>query len=102
MIEIKRVGVIGAGQMGTGIAQACATAGFAVRLNDREEKRIDAAFSNIDTSLAKLVSKGKLEERAKCEAQAHHSGLQLRGLRGVRSRDRGGHRERGDEVPNPI
>jgi 3-hydroxybutyryl-CoA dehydrogenase len=69
MIEIKRVGVIGAGQMGTGIAQACATAGFAVRLNDREEKRIDAAFSNIDTSLAKLVSKGKLEERAKCEAR---------------------------------
>jgi 3-hydroxybutyryl-CoA dehydrogenase len=69
MIEIKRVGVIGAGQMGTGIAQACATAGYAVRLNDREEKRIDAAFSNIDTSLAKLVSKGKLEERAKCEAR---------------------------------
>ncbi|MFF9551181.1 3-hydroxybutyryl-CoA dehydrogenase [Methylobacterium fujisawaense] len=69
MIEIKRVGVIGAGQMGTGIAQACATAGFAVCLNDRDEKRIDKAFSNIDQNLAKLVSKGKLEEAMGHEAR---------------------------------
>ncbi|MEL6059507.1 3-hydroxybutyryl-CoA dehydrogenase [Methylobacterium sp. DCY52] len=69
MIEINRVGVIGAGQMGTGIAQACATAGFAVRLNDREEKRIETAFANIDRSLAKLVSKGKLGETAGSDAR---------------------------------
>ena len=69
MIEINRVGVIGAGQMGTGIAQACATAGFAVRLNDRDGKRIDAAVSNIDTTLAKLVSKGKLAQTASHEAR---------------------------------
>ena len=69
MIEIKRVGVIGAGQMGTGIAQACATAGFAVCLNDRDGKRIDVAFSNIDRNLAKLVSKGKLGEAMGHEAR---------------------------------
>nr|WP_274382947.1 3-hydroxybutyryl-CoA dehydrogenase [Methylorubrum extorquens] len=69
MIEINRVGVIGAGQMGTGIAQACATAGFAVHLNDRDGKRIDAAVSNIDTTLAKLVSKGKLAQTASHEAR---------------------------------
>ncbi|AWV14951.1 3-hydroxybutyryl-CoA dehydrogenase [Methylobacterium sp. XJLW] len=69
MIEINRVCVIGAGQMGTGIAQACATAGFAVRLNDREEKRIETAFANIDRSLAKLVSKGKLGETAGSDAR---------------------------------
>ena len=50
-------------------AQACATAGFAVRLNDRDGKRIDAAVSNIDTSLAKLVSKGKLAQTASHEAR---------------------------------
>ena len=69
MIEINRVGVIGAGQMGTGIAQACATAGFAVHLNDRDGKRIDAAVSIIDTTLAKLVSKGKLAQTASHEAR---------------------------------
>ncbi|WP_026190890.1 3-hydroxybutyryl-CoA dehydrogenase [Methylobacterium sp. WSM2598] len=61
-IEIISVGIIGAGQMGTGIAQACATAGFAVRLNDREENRINVAFQNIGANLVKLVSKNKIEE----------------------------------------
>ena len=41
-IEIKTVGIVGAGQMGNGIAHVCAASGLDVRLNDRDPDRIEA------------------------------------------------------------
>ena len=68
-IDITCVGIIGAGQMGSGIAQVCAAAGLDVRLNDRESDRIDAGLGHIDASLAKLVSKGTMDEGARRDAR---------------------------------
>jgi 3-hydroxybutyryl-CoA dehydrogenase len=62
MAELKTIGVIGAGQMGSGIAQVLATAGFKVRLNDVEPARIDKAIASIAAGLERLAAKGKLED----------------------------------------
>ncbi|MGH1591679.1 3-hydroxybutyryl-CoA dehydrogenase [Methylobacterium phyllosphaerae] len=69
-MEIKRVGIIGAGQMGSGIAQVCATAGFEVLLNDRDPARLENGLSVIEGSLARLVSKGALTEGDSGEARS--------------------------------
>ncbi|MHB2205888.1 3-hydroxybutyryl-CoA dehydrogenase [Methylobacterium sp. CM6257] len=61
-MEIKRVGIIGAGQMGSGIAQVCATAGLDVLLNDRDPARLENGLSTIESGLARLVSKGSMTE----------------------------------------
>src|SRR5215475_2661676 len=59
-MAVKTVGVVGAGTMGSGIAQAFAQAGFAVRLVDVAQPMLDRARSNIEKSLSKLVEKGKV------------------------------------------
>jgi 3-hydroxybutyryl-CoA dehydrogenase len=63
--EIKRIGVIGAGQMGGGIAQVAAQAGFEVRLSDISRQALDAAVSRIDFFLGRQVSKGTISEELK-------------------------------------
>jgi 3-hydroxybutyryl-CoA dehydrogenase len=60
MTQIKKVGVIGAGTMGNGIAQVFAQSGFDVRLCDVVPAAIDRARGSIEKSLAKFVEKGKL------------------------------------------
>ncbi len=69
-MEIKRVGIVGAGQMGSGIAQVCATAGLDVLLNDRDPARLENGLTVIEGSLARLVSKGTLTEGDSGEARA--------------------------------
>jgi 3-hydroxybutyryl-CoA dehydrogenase len=59
---INKVGVIGAGQMGCGIAQVCAQAGMSVFVNDVREDRISAGLATINGNLAKLVAKSALAE----------------------------------------
>jgi len=59
-MEIKRVGVVGAGTMGNGIAQVFAQAGFEVRLCDQLPAALDRAKTGIEKSLARFVEKGKL------------------------------------------
>jgi 3-hydroxybutyryl-CoA dehydrogenase len=59
-MEIKIVGVVGAGTMGHGIAQVFAQAGFDVRLVDVSKPMLDRAETQIRASLAKFVEKGKL------------------------------------------
>ena len=60
MTEIRTVGVIGSGTMGSGIAQVFAQAGYAVRLHDVSAQALDRARAGIEKSLAKFVEKGKL------------------------------------------
>ena len=61
----NKVGVIGAGQMGSGIAQVCAQNGLSVILSDTSAEQLEKARAGISKSLSKLVSKGKIrsEER---------------------------------------
>jgi 3-hydroxybutyryl-CoA dehydrogenase len=59
-MEIKTVGVIGAGTMGNGIAQVFAQAGFSVRLVDVAQPMLDRARGTIEKSLGRFVDKGKL------------------------------------------
>ena len=60
--QIEKVGVIGAGQMGSGIALVCAQAGFGVALNDVADERLKAALATINGLLARQVAKGQLDE----------------------------------------
>jgi 3-hydroxybutyryl-CoA dehydrogenase len=66
--EIRRVGVIGAGQMGKGIAQVCAVAGLDVNLNDVSEERIKEALADIDSSMARDAERHRLDDAARATA----------------------------------
>ncbi len=61
-MEIKKVGVIGAGAMGSGIAQLFAQNGFEVTVRDIKQEFVDRGISFIDGTLARSVSKGKMSE----------------------------------------
>lgn len=61
-MAIKKIGVVGAGTMGTGIAQVAAVSGFEVILNDVGEDYLQRSLSMMDKSLAKLAEKGKIQE----------------------------------------
>ena len=62
---IKTIGIIGAGQMGSGIAHVCALAGFTVRLCDVEAAALEQARDNIDKNITRQVSRGKVTEADK-------------------------------------
>lgn len=64
-MEIKKVMVIGAGQMGSGIAQVCAQAGFDVKLNDISEASIEKGIQHITKNLSRNVEKGRMTEDEK-------------------------------------
>jgi 3-hydroxybutyryl-CoA dehydrogenase len=57
MVEIQRIGVVGAGQMGNGIAHVCALSGYDVRLNDISADALEEALETIRTNLDRQVSK---------------------------------------------
>ena len=59
---VQRIGVIGAGQMGNGIAHVTAVAGFNVVLHDIARDQLDSAVATINGNLKRLVSRGKLSE----------------------------------------
>jgi len=61
-MEISKVGVLGCGLMGSGIAQVAATAGFDVTVFELEQKFLDKGFAGMDKSLAKLAEKGAFKE----------------------------------------
>lgn len=62
---MKRVGVLGAGTMGSGIAQVLAQAGITTVMRDIDEARIQAGIKTIEKSLNKLVEKGKMSNNEK-------------------------------------
>jgi 3-hydroxybutyryl-CoA dehydrogenase len=59
---ISTVGVIGAGQMGNGIAHVCALAGYHVVLHDTTEERVRSGLATIDGNLARQVQSGRIKE----------------------------------------
>jgi len=73
MADIKTVGVIGAGQMGNGIAHVFALAGYDVLLNDIDEARITAALATIEKNLSRQAAKGLIGDAAAKDALAQIS-----------------------------
>jgi 3-hydroxybutyryl-CoA dehydrogenase len=61
-VKLKKVGIVGAGQMGSGIAHVCALAGFDVLLNDVNADRVQAGLATIDGNLARQVAGGRIGE----------------------------------------
>jgi len=61
-VKIQSVGIIGAGQMGSGIAHVCALAGYPVLLNDVAPDRIKASLATINGNMAKQVAKKAISE----------------------------------------
>lgn len=68
MNAISRVAVVGAGTMGAGIAQVCATAGLEVTLYDTADAALKRGLESIEASLARIVKKGNLSESERSEA----------------------------------
>jgi 3-hydroxybutyryl-CoA dehydrogenase len=64
-MEIRTLGVVGAGQMGSGIAQVAAARGLSVIMSDINEDFVQRGFSAIDSSLARMVKKQSLSEDEK-------------------------------------
>ena len=69
-MEIQTIGVIGAGTMGNGIAQACAVSGLDVVMVDIDEAAVQRGLAAVATSLDRLVKKGKLTMDAQVAALA--------------------------------
>ena len=71
MIDITKVGVIGGGTMGAGIAEVAARAGNDVLVLERDRDAADAARARIDQSLARAVEAGRIDQRQAIEVQSH-------------------------------
>lgn len=68
--SLRTIVVVGAGQMGRGIAQVAAQSGFAVLLHDEQKSALDAALQFLDGSLGRQVEKGKLAPAVRAETIA--------------------------------
>ncbi len=66
-MAMDSVGIIGAGTMGSGIAQACAAVGIGVTMQDIDEKATERGMRALSASLDRLVKKGSLDEAGKAE-----------------------------------
>ena len=64
-VEIKTVGVVGAGQMGSGIAQVASAKGFSVIMMDVKDEFVAKGVSTISKSLDRIVKKGTMTEEEK-------------------------------------
>ena len=62
MMNIEKIAVLGAGQMGNGITQVAACAGYSVTMIDIKQEFVDRGIASIEKSLAKLVSKERMTQ----------------------------------------
>lgn len=67
-MEIRKVGVVGAGQMGSGIAHVFSLAGYEVLLNDISAEGLNKALSTIERNMERQVSRGKVSAEDKAAA----------------------------------
>lgn len=83
-VSIQKVMVIGAGQMGSGIAQVCAQAGYDVTLNDLKGEFVERGLSSIEKNLARAVEKGRMSADEKDQATGRlSSSTDLHDAKGV-------------------
>jgi len=68
-MAIEKVGVVGCGLMGAGIAQVCAAAGFSTVVREVSAELLDKGIKSIDKNLARLVEKGTITDSAKTETR---------------------------------
>ena len=81
-MNIRKIGVIGAGTMGNGIAQIFAQSGFDVYLRDIKTEFVERGVANIERNLKRMVDKGKLPADVADSAKKRiNSGLELDGLK---------------------
>jgi 3-hydroxybutyryl-CoA dehydrogenase len=73
-MALKNIGIVGAGQMGCGIAHVSSLAGYKVQIYDLAPDRIQAALATINGTLARLVSGGKLSDDERNQALSKISG----------------------------
>ena len=73
-MEIKKIGVLGAGAMGNGIAQVCAQAGYTVVMRDIADEFVQRGLKTIEGFLSKSVEKGKITEDDKKKTQDRITG----------------------------
>ncbi|MFV0678760.1 3-hydroxybutyryl-CoA dehydrogenase [Ottowia sp.] len=73
-MSITTVGIVGAGTMGNGIAQACAVSGLQVVMVDIAQAAVDKGLATVGKSLDRLMAKDKMTENQKTEALAHIKG----------------------------
>lgn len=66
--NIKTVGIVGAGQMGSGIAHVAALAGYQVKLYDVSSERIEAGIATVSGNMARQVHSGKFDEKTRQQA----------------------------------
>ncbi|PEI87721.1 3-hydroxybutyryl-CoA dehydrogenase [Bacillus pseudomycoides] len=64
-MSVQKIVVIGAGQMGSGIAQVCAMAGYDVYMQDLKQEQLDRGLSIITKNLARQAEKGRMDEESK-------------------------------------
>jgi 3-hydroxybutyryl-CoA dehydrogenase len=72
--KIETIGVIGTGQMGSGIAHVCALAGYTVLMHDVSKERIESGLATIDGNMARQVASEKITEAERSAAMARISG----------------------------
>jgi 3-hydroxybutyryl-CoA dehydrogenase len=83
-MDIKTIGVVGAGQMGNGIAQVAAYAGYHVVMSDIADSFVQKGLSTISKNLDRMVEKGKIPAQKKEEVMGRIKGtIQLQDLAGV-------------------
>ena len=64
-MKIKNIGIIGAGTMGSGIAQVASTAGCTVQLFDLDQEALDKAKAGLEKIMSRLVEKGRIDSEEK-------------------------------------
>jgi len=67
-MDIRKIGIVGAGQMGNGIAHVCALAGYDVVMNDMSQDSLDKAMALIDRNIERQVSRGRISAEDKAAA----------------------------------
>ena len=71
-MEIKKVGIVGAGQMGKGIAHVISLAGYDVSINDASPEALQQALASIDANMARQVAKKIITSRTAQDSPNTH------------------------------
>ena len=87
--RFKKIGIVGAGFMGAGIAQVSAGAGLQVELIDRDQATADKGKAALHKALSDRVMRGRMKGAERDELLARITRRRLRGAEGLRPRHRG-------------